>query len=128
MSDSVVLDASAVLAVLFDEPGAEAIAARLDGAVISAVNYHEVVAKLVDRGYPSNEVIGLLRELDIDVVPVDRTQAEAGGLLRATTRACGLSLGDRSCLALAGSRDAVAVTTDRAWGRLETDIAFEILR
>lgn len=128
MTDTVVLDASAVLAVLFDEPGAGEIAVRLDGALLSAVNYHEVVAKLVDRNSPTEEIIAMIGELDVVVVPVDRAQAEAAGLLRASTRAIGLSLGDRSCLALALSRGAVAVTTDRVWGSLDIGVAVEVIR
>jgi PIN domain nuclease of toxin-antitoxin system len=110
-----VLDASAVLAAFFDEPGADVVAARISGALLSAVNYHEIVAKLIDHGTPSDHIIDIMSQLDVEVVSVDRAQAMAAGLLRATTRAAGLSLGDRGCLALALSRQATALTTDRTW-------------
>ncbi|WP_128566422.1 type II toxin-antitoxin system VapC family toxin [Methylobacterium crusticola] len=123
-----VLDASALLCLLFDEPGAGRVEAVLHGACISAANYAEVIGKLVDRGQAPEEAVADLRELDLDVVPLDRAQGETVGALRALTREAGLSLGDRSCLALATSREAVAVTTDRAWKKLKADVSIEVVR
>lgn len=123
-----VLDASALLCLLFEEEGAETVAARLPGALVSAVNYSEVVAKLVDRGMPANEIVPLMADLDIELVPVDRAQAEDAGLLRAITRLHGLSLGDRACLALTRHRVGVALTADRAWIGLDAGIAIELVR
>lgn len=123
-----VLDASALLCLLFDEPGAARVEEVLHGARISAANYAEVIGKLVDRGQPADEAIADLSELDLDVVALDRSQAEITGRLRSMTRQVGLSLGDRACLALASSRGAVALTTDRAWNGLDVDVAVEMLR
>jgi ribonuclease VapC len=123
-----VLDASALLCLLFGEPGADRTEARLTRALVSAVNYHEVFAKLTDRGVEPDEAKAMLAELDIDIIPVDRDQADAGGALRPTTRAAGLSLGDRTCLALAQTRNAVAVTADRAWATLDIGIEIEVVR
>ena len=123
-----VLDASALLCLLFEEQGHDGVADRLPGALVSAANYSEVVAKLVDRGMPPDEIVPLMADLDIELVPVDRAQAEVAGLLRATTRSCGLSLGDRACLALARSRGAVALTTDRAWAGLDIGVPVELAR
>ena len=123
-----VLDASAVLAAFFDEPGADVVAERMNGALISAVNYSEVVAKLVDRGIPRDQIIEIMAQLDVDVVPVDREQAVMAGMLRAETRAAGLSLGDRSCLALAISREGIALTADRAWADLDLEAVVEVVR
>jgi len=111
----VVLDASAVLAAFFNERGADRIVEQMSGALLSTVNYAEVVAKLVDRGTPEEQILEIMAQLDVKVVPVDRDQATTAGLLRATTRDAGLSLGDRACLALAIRRGGVALTTDRAW-------------
>lgn len=111
----VVLDASAVLAAFFDEPGADRIVELMSGALLSTVNYAEVVAKLVDRGTPEEQILEIMAQLDVKVVPVDRDQATTAGLLRATTRAAEMSLGGRACLALAICRGGVALTTDRAW-------------
>jgi PIN domain nuclease of toxin-antitoxin system len=67
---------------LFDEPGADRVERALPEALISAANLAEVIAKLVDRGLDGNEALSDLRELDMEVVALDRAQAEAAGLLR----------------------------------------------
>lgn len=123
-----VLDASAVLAAFFNEPGADYVAERMGGALLSTVNLSEVIAKLVDRGTPREQILEIMAQLDVDVVPVDRDQATAAGLLRAETRSAGLSLGDRACLALAIDRDGIALTTDRAWSDLHTAAEVELAR
>jgi PIN domain nuclease of toxin-antitoxin system len=123
-----ILDASALLCLLFGEPGADRVEQRLAGALVSAVNYHEVFAKLVDRGVEAEEVRAMLAELDIEIVAADRQQADLGGALRASTRSTGLSLGDRSCLALAQMNNGVAVTADQAWGTLDVGISVEVVR
>lgn len=113
-----VLDASAVLAVFFGEPGAEAVADRMEGALLCSVNYCEVVAKLVDPDTPAEQIVEIMEQLDVGVVPADRELAMRAGLLRAEARGKALSLGDQYRLALAASRNAVGVTADRAWADL----------
>ena len=115
----VVLDASAVLALLLDEPGADEVTLRLDGAAMSAANLAEVLTKLVDAGVPlpaASEAIGLL---GIRIVPLDADAAFACAQLRPPTRERGLSLGDRACLALAKSLGVPAWTADRAWSDVD---------
>jgi PIN domain nuclease of toxin-antitoxin system len=87
---------------------------RLAKALVSAVNCHEVFAKLLDRGLSAEEVASMLSEL--------------GSALRSSTPTAGLSLGDRSCLALALHREATAVTTDRAWEKLVIGIVLQVVR
>lgn len=129
MTDAVyVLDASAVLAAFFDEPGAEAVADKMGGALLCSVNYSEVISKLVDRGTPAEQIVEIMAQLDVEVVPADRELAMRAGLLRAETRGKGLSLGDRYCLALAASSNAVAVTADRAWAELGIGLPIELVR
>lgn len=123
-----VLDASALLCLLFREPGSDRVEARLTRALVSAVNYHEVFAKLIDQGVGPAEAKAMLAELDVDIIAVDREQADLGGALRQMTRNAGLSLGDRSCLALAQTRQAVAVTADRAWKGLKLGVEIEVVR
>ncbi|WDF74216.1 type II toxin-antitoxin system VapC family toxin [Novosphingobium sp. KACC 22771] len=123
-----VLDASALLCLLFDEPGADLVEARLTRALVSAVNYHEVLAKLTDRGVEAVEAKAMLAELDIDIIAVDRQQADIGGEIQPLIRSAGLSLGDRSCLALARSRQAVAITADQIWRGLDIGVAVEVVR
>ena len=128
MAESVtVLDASALLAAFFDEPGAEVVAERMNGALMSAVNLSEVVAKLIDRGASPDQIAEIMAQLDIDVVPHDERQATTAGLLRRETRSSGLSLGDRACLALAIERRAVALTGDRAWLALAEPLQVEVM-
>ncbi len=111
-----VLDASAVLALLGDEPGADRVAAVVgDGATIGAINLAEVLTKLADFGMPRGEAEDVLEGLGLEVVAFDAIAARAASALRSSTRARGRSLGDRAALALAASRDAPVLTTDRAW-------------
>ncbi len=122
------LDASALLALMLGEPGADAVYVILSNARISAVNLSEVVAKLQERGVPEGVIADSLAELDLDVVAFDRPQAMRAGLLRQATRAAGLSLGDRACLASAAEAGATAITTDRIWGDLDLGISIEVAR
>ncbi|MDH4393367.1 MAG: type II toxin-antitoxin system VapC family toxin [Aquabacterium sp.] len=122
-----VFDSSAVLAVLFDEPGA-ALAIRWledDDALISSVNQAEVFAKLLDRGLSEADITAIAQQLPLQVVPFSAQQARTAASLRPATRALGLSLGDRCCLALASEQPgAQVVTADRPWvGLAGFDIA-----
>lgn len=110
-----VLDASALLAFLNHEPGAQVVGESLPGAAISAVNLSEVIAKLVDQGTTETALRATLDSLGLTVYSFDTTLAYAAGLLRPSTRAFGLSLGDRACLALAEKLGLPAITADRAW-------------
>lgn len=124
-----VVDASALLALLNREPGAERVAAALAGdAAMSAVNLSEVVAKLDDLGRPEAEVRAAIEPLGIVVIGFDAESAYSAGMLRRRTRQSGLSLGDRACLALARELDAPALTADRTWGDLDLDVAIAALR
>jgi ribonuclease VapC len=128
VSERYVLDASALLATLFDEAGGDAVDAILANCVISSVNYSEVVSKLIDRGVSNDEALAILAELDLTIAPFDRQQAEIAGRMRGATRAAGLSLGDRSCLALAAALTARAVTTDRAWAGIDVGVPVDVVR
>jgi PIN domain nuclease of toxin-antitoxin system len=127
-SGGYVLDASAVLCLLFDEPGADRVEALLPGAKLGVINYHEVIAKLIDRGVPPGEVVEDLSRLEVEIIPADQQQAELAGLMRETTRAAGLSLADRACLALALRHRATAVTADRAWTKVDVGVAVDVVR
>jgi ribonuclease VapC len=124
----IVLDASALMAVLREEPGAAAVEAALDYAAISAVNLSEVQAKLVERGTASELAWSSLVDLDLEVVDFDASQAKVAGDLRSLTLAQGLSLGDRACLALAQALGLPAMTADRAWAGLEVGIEIRTIR
>ena len=115
VSGPVVLDASAVLALLFEETGAETVRAQLRTGVIGAANLAEVLAKLSDHGLPTLEAIRAVAILGLEVAPMTEAQAQRSAELRPLTRKAGLSLGDRACLALAAELSAPAVTADRSW-------------
>jgi|JI6StandDraft_1071083.scaffolds.fasta_scaffold38770_5 ribonuclease VapC len=116
-----VFDASAVLAAIFQEPGSEQVAQLWqDGDnLISAVSYSEVVAKLSERGLSDAEVMMVMEGVPLTVVSVGQDTAHAAGLMRQSTRALGLSLGDRACLALALAQKATAVTADQQWQKVQ---------
>ena len=115
---SVVLDASALIAMLKGEKGAGKVAAGIAGARLSSVNYAEVVSHFIHAGMPEREVDAMLDPLPVVVVPTDKGLAKIAGRLRAVTAEAGLSLGDRFCLALA-VRDGLPVwTSDQNWKKV----------
>jgi PIN domain nuclease of toxin-antitoxin system len=118
-----VLDASALLAFMFDEPGAAIVEQALaDGAFISAVNWAEVLTEI---GRPVHDDAQRLMRLLGDALTIHPLTAEDGpaiAALRSITRSIGLSLGDRACLALAHRLGLPALTTDRSWTQLATSI------
>lgn len=123
-----VIDASALLALLQDEPGGGRVAEVLPDAVISAVNIAEVVTKLCDKGFQPDQARETLEMLSLNIIDFDLPQAVAVGALRRTTRAFGLSLGDRACLALAARSGGPAMTTDGIWAKLEIGVTVELIR
>lgn len=123
-----VLDASAILALLNAEPGWERVAAELPSAVISAVNVSEVAGKLTDHGLSGDDVDGLLAQLGLDVVAFEYDQALAAGALRSIKGGHRLSLGDRACLQLARQRSEPALTADRSWSRLDAGVRVVMIR
>jgi PIN domain nuclease of toxin-antitoxin system len=121
-----VLDASAVLALLQEEPGADEVEALLDGALLSTVNLSEVLQKAEQHAV---DVEGLEFDLEaLGVVHRDFDLACARGAAALWRRGSGLSLGDRACLALAGAVDGTAVTADRGWGRAARGVEVLVVR
>ncbi|WP_374413551.1 type II toxin-antitoxin system VapC family toxin [Novosphingobium colocasiae] len=112
---AVVLDASALLVLLHDEPGADVVAAALTDARMSSVNYAEVVSHFIHNAMPEDRIDAMLRPLPIAIIAADRALAMMAGGLRAVTASAGLSLGDRFCLALARRDGLPALTADRKW-------------
>jgi ribonuclease VapC len=124
----VVLDASALLALMREERGAERVAAVIDRAVIGAVNLAEVVAKFIREGIAIAVIREWVAALELEVRPFDEELAYAAGAFLPATRGLGLSLGDRACLALARQLGRTALTTDRAWSQVEVGVAIEVIR
>lgn len=126
--EAVILDASALLALLNDEPGGQEVAYTLPAARISSVNLSEVVAKLAEHGMPQAVIHEVLEGLGIDVVEFDRALAYRCGLLRPSTSGLGLSLGDRACIALGLAFGERILTADRRWAELELAADIDVIR
>ncbi|MBK8085871.1 MAG: type II toxin-antitoxin system VapC family toxin [Devosia sp.] len=123
-----VLDASALLAAMRREKGGEAVVPLLPGAMITTVNVVEAGTRLLDFGDDPEVVLDGMYDYGLTVVPFDFGLAADAIRLRASTRAAGLSLGDRACLALAVREKAVALTADRAWARIDVGCEIKLIR
>ena len=124
----VVLDSSAVLALLNGERGSDAVRENLAQATISAVNIAEVVTRLARAGEQRGAIQEVLNLLDLTVADFDDGLAKDTGMLVVKTAKAGLSLGDRACLALAAREDLPALTADRAWSNLEIGVEVRFVR
>lgn len=121
-----VIDASAILAVLGSEPGHEAAARHMEsGAVMSVVNAGEVLGKLVWRGMEPETAERALTALGLTWVAPDEAQARRVGELGAIKD---LSLADRFCIALGEARAEPLVTGDRDWAKIDIKTAVEFFR
>jgi ribonuclease VapC len=124
----VVLDASALLAYLRAEPGSEAVDGVLGSALITSVNWAEVLQKSLSAGV---EVEGLRQELQalgLAVEPFSAGDADTAALLWPQTRNLGLSLTDRACLSLALRLNLPVLTCDRIWAELTLPLRIQLLR
>ena len=125
----VVLDASAVLALLQREPGAEELTVELlTRSSISTVNLAEVHSKLVREGVGAEEAWRATITPIFEIHPFTAEHAKIAGSLVARTRSLGLSLGDRACLALATTLDAAVYTTEQIWKDLKVGVRIHLIR
>ncbi len=112
-----VLDSSAILAAFNGEPGAEKV--TFPASLVSSVNVAEVFSKLAEAGQLNKQFIEDFHELGLEIVDFNTEHATKAAELRPLTKNLGLSLGDRSCLALAMLSKATAVTADKAWKKIK---------
>ena len=122
----IVLDASALIALIKDEPGADVVAREATGndAIISSVNYAETLQKAATVGVTAEDVDAALEGLGITVSPFGRLDARlAASFFRAGSN---LSLADRVCLALARSLSSPVYTADRPWQAWADDLGVEV--
>jgi ribonuclease VapC len=123
-----VLDASALLALLNNEPGAKRVEEIVKESVVGAVNACEVVGKLVSSGMSLMDAQASIELTNIEVLSFEEPAAYRAGGLIAETRRLGLSLGDRACLALALIRNLTVVTADQSWSKLKLPVTVEVIR
>lgn len=128
-----VLDASALIALLRDEPGAEAVVEAIAaGAAVSVINWAEVLSKVAADGGDPREVAarlgGGVGEATIWIEPPSADDCIAIAELRPVTKALGLSLADRACLVLAAQLGVPALTADRTWAEAEVDADVTLIR
>jgi ribonuclease VapC len=128
LGNQVVLDSSAILAVIFSEPGGDGVIGLLKGGLLSSVNFAEVLATLVLRGTPPNLARGQLLSLGCEVCSFELEDALIAGELVELTKQIGLSLGDRACLALAMRQKATVYTADKIWKKIPLGIEVELIR
>ena len=123
---ALVLDASAILAAILGEPGGDAVFEQLDDAMVSTVGVAEVYTYASIKNLSTDAIDAFFADTCIEIVALDQQQAVIAGRLASATRSAGLSLGDRSCLALATLRDAQVLTADRAWQQVATAVGLSI--
>jgi len=123
---SIVLDTSALLAALLDEPGKDRVEDLINGALLTTVNLSEVFDYFAKIGLDQAGISAMLQGVPFVAVPVDEDLAIAAGMMRPSGEAAGLSLGDRMCLALARRTGRKVLTADRAWPRIASAIGVEV--
>ena len=128
MTDKIIFDSSAILALLKMEQGHEIVAENLDRAIVSSVNFSEVVTVLARKGFGQEEVIRSLKETFLNIEEFDTEQAIIAAKLDEVTKTHGLSLGDRACLALAKSRNLPVLTADKIWQELDLGVEVQLIR
>lgn len=124
---AVVLDASAVLALLLGEQGADRVASALDEAAIGVVNLAEVIGHYAKLGIEREDIERMLSPLPLQILEADADLAVEAGMLRLATQSAGLSMGDRFCLALARRMDRPVLTADRPWLALAGPLGLEVI-
>jgi PIN domain nuclease of toxin-antitoxin system len=127
-TSKIVLDASALLALINQEAGSEKVAAVISTACMSSVNVAEVVSKLMDKAFREVEIREIFWALKLLIIPFDEEQGFIAGLLRADTKSLGLSLGDRACLSLAIQQKWSVLTADRVWAGLQLGLNIQMIR
>lgn len=125
---SVVLDASAILAYLFQEKGQDIVAEVIEDCLLSTVNLTEVLSRFVRDGHDPTPILREFRSTTINIIPFDEEQSLIAAALIPATSTHGLSLGDRACLSLALAFALTAVTADHVWQGLDIGVEIRVIR
>ena len=126
--NSLVVDASAIIALLSGERFDRFDPGRVTRASISTVNLSEVLARLHEMGVPSGEADTAVARLNLRIADFDASQALATARFKPLTRRAGLSLGDRACLALGAKLKCPVVTADRSWATVNLGVEVILIR
>jgi ribonuclease VapC len=125
---SVVLDASALMAFLHSEPGGDVVWEALSQALISAINYSEVLKKAIERGKGPHRVASAIRSLSVTIVPFDASLAMTSAELYPQAKPHGMSFADRACLALGVERKLTVLTAERKMRLVTLPIKVKLIR
>lgn len=128
MSTPIVLDASALIALIYQEKGSDLVEKHLKNAVISSVNLAEVASYMMRQGVEIKAAIGFLEDLAILSIDFNESHAFLAASLISKTAPKGLSLGDRACLALAIQQNSLVLTADTVWGELDLEVKIKLIR
>lgn len=123
-----VLDASALLAYLQGEPGADLVQLTVDRSAVTSPNWSEVCQKALSRALDIIELRSAVESLGVEILPFTADDAQRAASLWPMTRRAGLSMGDRACLALAQRLGIPALTADRSWLALGLDVEVRPIR
>jgi PIN domain nuclease of toxin-antitoxin system len=123
-----IFDASAFLAIIRNEAGADVAVTRLSGGAMSTVNASEALMRGVEKGFPLDLMQELLGSQQVGLIAFDEELAVAAALLRPATKRAGLSFADRACIATAVRLGATAITADRVWAELDLPCKVELIR
>jgi ribonuclease VapC len=124
-----VLDASALMALLNDEPGAAVVEEHIEKSCISSVNFTEVLSKMLEQGIPIKDAQIILNNFNLEIIAFDEEQIPGVSLLRLDTKRYGLSLADRVCLNLGKLLKLPVLTTDQIWSKLNAaDLTIVLIR
>lgn len=128
MTNKIVFDSSAILALLNEESGKEVVSENLDRAMVSAINIVEVATVLIRKGLDSEAIFNLLKETFLHIEDFNLDQAIIASSIDELTKHHGLSLGDRACLALAKHKNLPVLTADKAWKEFDLGIKVQLTR
>jgi len=123
-----VLDASALLTFLLDEPGKDAVESVLEEAIMSSVNWCEVLQRLIRQDADTAGLLSELEAIGFSVAVFDAQQAERAAALLKQGKAYGLSLGDRACIALGVSKGSDILTADKIWAEAFPALPIQLIR
>ncbi|MBP7189682.1 MAG: type II toxin-antitoxin system VapC family toxin [Rickettsiaceae bacterium] len=113
-----ILDSSAIIALIFEESGHEIACDALSNAIMSSINYCEVIS-ILSQKIPLEEIKPILQKLITKVIEFDEEDAFLCGALHQKTREYGLSLGDRACISLGEKLNVPVYTADRIWEKVQ---------